>query len=350
MESIKASAQSLFQSSSPPQQHQAAVISEKGARFKVEQRPTPKPKEDEILVQVRSAALNPVDIAQRDFGFNTSQYPGVLGSDVGGVIAAVGSSVSHFMVGDRVTAFAPAFDNEGLADYGAFQEYVLCPASYSAKLPASMSFNEAAMFPMAVQTAMAGFYSIDILPGYKPAGEAVLVWGGSSSVGSTAVQIAKVMGFRVYATASPKHHDYVKSLGASRVFDYRASDVVGSIVGATKEDGVDLRIVYDAAGSLPQILDVLGQLKGGKVASAIPLKEDDPQKKGVEVKFVLAPTGAERTKWSTWVFNEWLEEKIGKEIVPSPKMEVVKGGLEALNSGLDRLKEGMSGTKLVVEL
>lgn len=358
MNSMKAKAETLLHGSQPPPStHRAAVISEQGARFKIENRSTPAPKTNELLLQVKAVALNPVDYAQRDFGFHTSKYPGVLGSDVGGIVVAVGPEVSHFKVGDRVTAFAPAFDTEGLADYGAFQEYVLLPAAYAAKIPDSLSFREAATMPMAVETTMAGWYSIGISKEHSVTAEekqGLLVWGGSSSVGTAAVQIAKDMGFVVYSTASTKHHDYVKSLGASKVFDYKDTDVVDQIVKAAKDDAIHLKTAYDAAGALQQIIDVLSASSstGGKIASAIPLKEDGPAARGIDVKFVIAPTDTkERSDWASYVFNKWLETKLADgAFVPSPKIEMIAGGLESINDGLDKLKQGVSGTKLVLDI
>lgn len=358
IDKVKAKAQTALSSSSTPQTHQAAILPEKGARLQVQSRPTPTPGATELLIQVKSVALNPVDYYQRDFGFNLTHYPGVLGSDVGGIVSAVGSSVSHFKSGDRVTAFAPAFDKGGHSDYGAFQEYVLVPAAYAAKVPDSMNFNEAAILPMAVETVMAGWYSIGMPTKYtvSPADKkAMLVWGGSSSVGSAAVQIAREMGYTVFATASEKHHQYIRSLGASHVFDYKDADVVSKIIQAAKDDGVALDTAYDAAGALQQILDILKAASpsgSGKVASAIPLKDDRPTADGIEVKFVMAPADkGEREKWAAWVFGEWLEQKLeNKNFVPSPRLEVFPGGLEAMNDGLDRLKAGVSATKLVIEI
>ena len=95
IDNIKSKVESLTQPSGAHQTHKAAILPSKGARFHIEGPPTLKPKDNEILVQVKSVALNPVDVAQREFDFHTSEYPGVLGSDVGGIVAAVGASVSR---------------------------------------------------------------------------------------------------------------------------------------------------------------------------------------------------------------------------------------------------------------
>jgi NADPH:quinone reductase-like Zn-dependent oxidoreductase len=135
----------------------------------------------------------------------------------------------------------------------------------------------------------------------------ILIWGGASSVGSVAIQIAKSLGFKVYATASSKHHVYLKSLGASDVFDYKDKKVVENIVNAVKKDGVSMNVGYDAVGSLKECMDILKALNPqGKstLASAPPLKEDDPKVEGVEAKFVANPTDAkERDDFYEFVFN-----------------------------------------------
>lgn len=210
---------------------------------------------------------------------------------------------------------------------------------------------------MAVETTMAGWYSIGMSKDHKVTAEqnqGLLVWGGSSSVGTAAVQIAKDLGFIVYATASTKHHEYVRSLRASRIFDYKDTDVVSQIVKAVKEDAVHLETAYNAAGALQQIADVLSACSstGGKIASAIPLKDDHRVAGGIDVNFVVAPTDTkERTEWTSYVSNEWLETRLASgAFKASPKIEVIAGGLEAINDGLDRLKQGVSGTKFVLDI
>lgn len=213
---------------------------------------------------------------------------------------------------------------------------------------------------MAVVTVWSGWYSIG-LPrdtAHKPADkQGMLVWGGASSVGSAAVQIAKSMGFTVYTAASEKHTEYLKGLGASRVFDYRGEGVVEKIVKAAKEDGVTVNWGYDSAGQTKECMEILKELKGegetAKLASAVPLKEETtPKLEGVEVKFVSAPADEkERDEHFHFAFGVWLKEKLEKGgFVPSPKAKVIDGGLESANKALDELKGGVSGMKLVLEV
>jgi NADPH:quinone reductase-like Zn-dependent oxidoreductase len=345
----------------PPSQHLAAILPSKGSPLQVTHRPTPSPGPNELLIEVKPIALNPIDYYQRDYGYPTiACYPSVLGSDIAGIVISTGSSVGSDppQPGTRVAAFAPCFFVQGAPDYGAFKMRVLVPAVNMVPLPQEMSFNEAALLPMAVLTGWSAFHSIGYARDTKyTAGDkqGLLVWGGASSIGSAMVQMATLMGFRVYATASPKHHEYLKTLGASKVFDYRDEDVVGKIVKAAREDGVTIQTGYDAAGQLQSCLDILKELKGegtAKLASAIPLSADSPKMEGVEVRFVQAPAGEEeRTEFFRFVFRVWLKERLEKgEFVPSPKIKVIGKGLESLQKGLDELKQGVSGVKLVVEL
>ncbi|KAK8152440.1 hypothetical protein BC567DRAFT_238930 [Phyllosticta citribraziliensis] len=238
------------------------------------------------------------------------------------------------------------------------QQRVIVPAANAVALPDSISFNEGALLPMSVATAWTGWYTIG-LPldtAFTPADkQGMLVWGGASSIGSAAVQIAKSMGFSVYTTASVKHHEYLKSLGATRVFDYNAAGVEQHIVTAAKEDGVTIRIGYDAVGQLQSCLDVLKESKGdgvAKLAEAVPMSEESPTVDGVVAKFIAASSDMdEREEQYRFIFNVWLQEKLASgQFVPSPKLRVIDGGLHSVNQALDTLKNGVSGEKLVLEI
>jgi NADPH:quinone reductase-like Zn-dependent oxidoreductase len=347
--------------SSTSGQHLAAISPAKGVPLEITHRPTPTPGPNELLIEVKAIALNPIDHYQRDFGMPPiTHYPAVLGSDIGGIVVSAGSSVTPDAPkpGTRVTALAPCFITQGLPDYGAFQKFVLVPAVNAAPIPDSLSFKEASVLPLAALTTWSGWYTIGLPRNTAFTAvdkKGLLVWGGASSVGSAAIQSAKLLGFTVYTTASEKHHEYLKSLGASRAFDYNSQDVVASIVKAATEDGLTFEYGYHAAG--PQVkesMEVLAGLKGdaavGRLASAVFAREGFPKLDGVEVKFVAAPK--DRDEHVKFVFWVWLKEKLEKgEFVPSPKIKIYEGGLEGLNKGLDDLSAGKaSGQKFVVEV
>ncbi|KAL8784765.1 MAG: hypothetical protein Q9195_008901 [Heterodermia aff. obscurata] len=332
--------------------HLAAILPSHGAPLTIQTRPTPTPGPNELLIEVTSIALNPIDIHMRDHGFMIASYPAVIGSDLAGTVLTPGP-----LAGTRVAAFAPTFLKRGSPDHGAFQQKVLVPAATVVPLPPHISFNEAALLPMSVQTAWAGWRCMGIPcdAGFKAGPrQGMLVWGGAGSVGSAAVQTAALLGFKVYATASAKHHAYLSSLGAKRVFDYRDEDVVERIVTAVREDQVALYLGYDAVGALGPCQEVLKRLNGDgtRLVTAVPLRDDSPRVEGVDTVFVAAPAGeAERMEFSRFVFGEWLKEKLASGAYrPSPGVRVVEGGLEGLNRGLDELRGGVSGVKLVVEV
>ena len=112
---------------------------------------------------------------------------------------------------------------------------------------------------------------------------------------------------------------------------------------------------FDGVGQLKECLEILNVFKGrgtAKLASAVPLEEDSPKMEGVEVKMVVAPMDEkERAEHFHFIFNVWLKDKLEKgEIVPSPHIKVVEGGLDSANKALDELREKVSGTKLVLEV
>ncbi|KAI4187867.1 MAG: hypothetical protein L6R41_002529 [Letrouitia leprolyta] len=339
--------------------HPAVILESKGSPLTIGNRPTPNPGPNDVLIEVKSIALNPIDNLMREAGLFIDSYPTVIGSDISGIIITTGSSATKYKPGTRVTAFAPTFFSHGAADNGAFQAKTLVPEALVSPLPESLTFNEGAILPMSVITAWSGLYTAG-LPLREPIYTAqdkkgILVWGGASSIGSGTVQIAKMLGFTVYATASAKHHSYIRSLGAKHVFDYKDNDVVEKLVKAIKDDGNTVQVAFDAAGQVRPCMDVLKEFKSGapsQVATAVPMHSGPPQEQGVEAKFILAPTEKEeQSKFFAFVFNEWLNGKLQKgEFKPSPGIELVDGGLEGLSKGLDVLKAGLSAKKVVLEL
>ncbi|KAJ5163924.1 uncharacterized protein N7500_005754 [Penicillium coprophilum] len=170
-------------------------------------------------------------------------YSAIIRSDTARIVIKLGSNFTTVPgPGIRVIAFASQFYQNGSPNHGSFQQYTLAQSEAVIPLPDGLSFEEGAVFLFVVLTALTAWITIGISldTKYTPADkQAVLIWGASSSLGTFAVQSAKTLGFTVYATASPKHHDLVKKIGANAVFDDRASVVVSQIVSDVKEDGVN---------------------------------------------------------------------------------------------------------------
>nr|XP_001396801.2 alcohol dehydrogenase [Aspergillus niger CBS 513.88] len=343
--------------------HLAALLPSKSSPFTLTTRPTPTPGPNELLIAVKSIALNPADTIMRDTGLFIPSYPTVLGFDLSGLVLEVGTNVPiHFRTGiTRVAAYSASVWKACDPDYGAFQERCLVPWQHVMPLPDEgvMSWNEAATLPVAVQVALNAWESVGVM---LRAGdtqnndktksqnvkkrEVLLVWGASSSVGSMGVQVARVLRDQpgssfaaVYATAGTANHEYIQSLGADRVFDYGDPSVVDEIVEAARKDGSVIRYCFLAVGDVRMCQGVLGAFVGfdgdekvkGKIASAPVIPADMKGADGVEVIFVVPSMDDE-----------------GKR--PSPELRVVGRGLQALNDGLDELGRGVSCTKLVVEI
>lgn len=335
--------------------NRAAVLKEAKAQITVEDRSIPQPEASELLVKNYAIATNPVDWKMRDSGYFIKSYPIILGSDIAGIVEAVGSGVTHFKKGDRVTGFADVLASSDSRN-GAFQQYTILKDCVAAKLPESMSLEEAAILPMAVATAGSGiFNSMDIpRPPTKQQG-AFIVWGASSSVGTAAVQIAKSLGYSVYAVCSPRNHAYIKQLGAKETFDYNDSSVVKNIIQALKADNQQDVVAFDAIsenGSAPQTAAVLEAFGGGKLCLTLPWPEDVKKPDSVEISAVFAAVVASDLKeFGKWLFGEWLEKSLAdKTYVPSPGIEKVDGGINGVQKALDLHSKGLSGKKLVLSL
>lgn len=184
---------------------------------------TPAPADNEVLIKLRAASVNPLDLYQMK-GLPWNRVPGlrkpkheVLGCDIAGQVEAVGKNVKQFRAGDDV------FGITGLAGSG-FAEYVCAPEEKLAAKPASMSFEDAAAIPIAACTALEGLRDKGrIRPGLK-----VLIEGASGGVGTFAVQIAKAFGAEVTAVCSTRNVDKMRTLGADQVVDYTQADFTRS--------------------------------------------------------------------------------------------------------------------------
>jgi NADPH:quinone reductase-like Zn-dependent oxidoreductase len=173
----------------------------------------PQPGAGEVLVRVKAAGVNPVDWRIRDGSLRylmELQFPVTPGCDVSGVVEKVGDG-DESLLGQDVFAF--------LGTAGAFAEYIVAHRQILAKKPASLDHVHAAAVPLAALTAWQALFD----QGQLTNGQRVLVHAAGGGVGGFAVQFASVRGAHVIATASRDKHDYVRSLGAREIIDYRAA-------------------------------------------------------------------------------------------------------------------------------
>lgn len=181
----------------------------------------PQPKADEVLVEVHASAVNAADwrlmraepfLVRFETGLFKPKRP-ILGADLAGRVVEIGQNVTRFKPGDEV------FGDLSDCGSGCFAEYVCAPAAILQLKPSNLTFEEAAALPMAGGTALQAWQT-----GAIQAGQSVLINGASGGVGSYLVQIAKAHGANVTAVCSSRKVEFVKSLGADHVIDYKKED------------------------------------------------------------------------------------------------------------------------------
>src|SRR6266571_4903615 len=234
----------------------AVVVHEYGGPevLKYEDVPRPEPKDDQLLVRVIAAGVNPVDGMIRSGMFakgGNGAFPMILGGDIAGVVEKVGSKITNFKAGDPVFAYVSLDNNGGYAQYALTTEHE------TASKPKSLTYVEAAAVPIVGLTAWQAVVDSAKLS----AGQTVLIHGGSGGVGSFAIQIAKAHGAKVIATASTANQDLLKQLGADVAIDYTK----------TKFEDVakDVDVVLDSVGkdTLARSYGVVK--KGGFIATLV---------------------------------------------------------------------------------
>ncbi|MBW3096325.1 NAD(P)H-quinone oxidoreductase [Pseudohoeflea coraliihabitans] len=198
-------------------------------------RPRPEPQEGEILVAVRAAGVNRPDCLQR-MGFyppppGVSDIPGL---EIAGVVEAVGAAVSEHKVGDAVCALVPG---------GGYADYCVADATNALPVPGGLTMNECAALPETFFTVWSNVFD----RGGLKADERLLVHGGTSGIGTTAIQLGKAFGATVFATAgSEEKCQAMRGLGADLAINYRDEDFVDVIGDATHGEGVD--VILDMVG------------------------------------------------------------------------------------------------------
>lgn len=248
--------------------NQAAWLMEaKQHPFTIAEAPMPIPGPHEIVVKTRAVAINPVDFAIQAFGMIIETYPHIIGYDAAGEIAAIGSQVTKFKVGDRVFGFADNYDTHK-ATNSAFQLYFASTEKAFVELPHSIPFTQGVVLPVCMFTAMAVLFMKDTLAlpfptiDAKPREEIVFVWGGSTSVGACAIQMLKGAGFEVATTASSHNEGFCKDLDVDYYFNRSDGDVVENVVqglSGKKVVGVCCAIIdEDSERKCGQIISRLG--------------------------------------------------------------------------------------------
>ncbi|PSN62264.1 GroES-like protein [Corynespora cassiicola Philippines] len=321
--------------------------------------PTISPTGDEVRVRVEWTASTPLDLHQNDGGLLV-KHPQVLGDGIAGTVVEVGPLAKRLRVGDGVFGFVWRESKEK-----AHQEFCTTNEWLLAKIPDGFAMAEAVTLPnnfVTVFHAVTTDLGIE-LPWPKPVGhvprradDAILIWGGSSSVGQFAIQILKCYGHaNILTTASKKHHQKLLALGAKAAFDYSAPDVVGEI---------------SQAGPVPFILDCIGSqkgsmaplsriaTKGAKVAVLLPVivrdssDDEDPIYSMDVAQAVAWDEGVDARGVRTHFYLEpdVMPTMLRERLVEPNRQRVIEGAtlLERAQAAMDALRrKEASGERLV---
>jgi NADPH:quinone reductase len=214
-------------------------------QLKAVKRPVPRPGDGEVLVRVAAAGVNRPDVMQRQGRYppppGASDLPGL---EIAGEIVALDPKVSGLSVGDRITALLPG---------GGYAEYAVAAAPLCLPVPNGISMVEAAAIPETFFTVWTNLFD----RGRLRAGETVLIHGGTSGIGTTAIQLAAAIGARVYATAgSDEKARACERLGAVRGINYRTEDFADVMRTETGGKGVDVTLDMVAAAYLARNMDI----------------------------------------------------------------------------------------------
>lgn len=291
----------------------AVVVHEYGGPevLKYENAPRPEPKENEVLVRVIAAGVNPVDALIRSgkyAKFFGTTLPLIPGYDIAGIVEKTGAKITKFKVGDAIYAY-PLWG-------GGYAEYAVVSEGEAAAKPKSLNFTEAAAVPLVSLTAWQALVDAAKLS----AGQTVLIHGGSGGVGSFAIQIAKARGAKVIATASTKNQDLLKELGADVAIDYTT----------TKFEDVakDVDVVLDSVGkdTLARSYGVLK--KGGFIATLVArLDQAELDKHGIHgASISVKPDASELAEITRLIDDKKIKVVVSKVF---PMTEAVKAQEQA---------------------
>lgn len=272
--------------------------------LKLEEVPRPEPTEQQVLIKVIAAGVNPVDAMIRSGKFG-GKLPVIPGYDVAGIVEKAGQKITKFKAGDAVYAYL------NIPQGGGYAEFVTATENRAALKPKSISFSEAAAVPVAALTAWQALVDEAKLS----AGQTVLIHGGSGGVGTFAIQISKARGAKVIATASTTNQDVLKQLGADVAIDYTKQKF--------EDVAKDVDVVLDSVGrdTLKRSYGVVK--KGGLIATIVSrLDQSELDKHGIRgASISVEPNSAELAE-----IAKMIDEKKIKVIVSQtfPLSEAVK--------------------------
>ncbi|KAH8552489.1 zinc-binding oxidoreductase CipB [Umbelopsis sp. PMI_123] len=373
----------------PPSNTAAWSLTQRAKPLQVQPAPYTPPSADQIVVKNRAVAINPVDYLLQEMGnlvFTWVKYPFIFGCDLAGEVVEVGSDASsRFKIGDHVLAVACGADQDrNNPAEAAFQNYTVVPADLAAKIPANLSYEYAAVIPLGLATAASGLFlknylglDLPTVPARPSTSKTLIVWGGSTSVGCNAIQLAVAAGYEVFSTASPRNFELLKKLGASQVFDYNEKTVAQDMISALKDKTLAGAIAI-GPNSVSLCIDILSKTKGSKFVTDVSGPGIGPSSSkvsglalipimahfiafsvtikvksmwtGVTTKFVYG-SDLKKNEVGPAIFRDFLPKALETgQYICAPDPEVIGHGLEHIQQGYDLLSKGVSAKKIVVTL
>ncbi|KAJ4410993.1 hypothetical protein N0V82_009097 [Gnomoniopsis sp. IMI 355080] len=340
-------------------QYQATAL---GGPFTLATVPKPIPGPGDLVVRTKAVGINPADVKMLYDGAMITSWPVVLGCESAGIVESVGEAVTEFQAGDEVFGFTTWV--MGRVESAAAQEFVVAPQNMFGRKPARLTMEEAAALPISVTwtaAAAAIVKGLGIpLPGLGNSElygndfpKSILVIGGSSGCGAHAVQLLRFAlgkSATIVATTSPQHHTSLQAIGASGcVPRARQGDV--KVLKAASPDGAGYDALIDCVGAVegqPQIFEALKE--GGRrmfaeiyTGAQIKVPGGVNHQSVYSVNIFDADGGEKSMAYLAALFDE------GKLQLPV-KIEVVGQGFDAIGKGIEKLRGGVSGTKLVASL
>ncbi|KAF9555139.1 GroES-like protein [Agrocybe pediades] len=316
------------------------------------------PGRGEILVKIHATSLNPVDwkIQKKELGMFEEKFPFILGTDIAGEVVKLGEGVLEFKVGDRVFCQG-RFENA----WSGFQQYALLAASATARIPESWTYEQAAALPVVLSAAYNAFYNVvphglGLTPPLTEEKEGVysrtpiVILGGASSVGQIALQLAKLSGFSpIITTASSKHADNLKRLGATDVLDRNLSGrelkaEIDKITG-----GKPIKYAFDSISSAAtQQVGVEILSPSGTLATVLPVVVDVPEDKNTVSTLGIFSHSPQHLGLLETLYHDKITGWLERGVIRSNEIEILPNGLLGIPDGMARMEaDQVSGRKLV---
>lgn len=333
----------------------AAFIPSAKAPLVVREVETYKPGPHDLLIKNEVIAINPLDSNIANLDLFQSTYPLLIGGSFGGTVVEVGSQVTGYQVGDKVATFIPRIPDP---EYAAYQRYALikdelairCQEGVDLSALTSMTGNLSTVTGM-----FSGSFGLErpSLNGQAPParGKKLLIYGGTSSLGSFSVQYLSQAGYAAVTTTSPRHSELVSKFGAQKVVDH-TQDTEAVTKQLIAEGPYDY--VIDCISTAPTVqitAAVLAAQGGGKINCLLPAFGPETLPDGVSREFNSWPMfleTEEKAELKRWTHETYLSEGLAKgKIIPLP-VKKISGGLNNINEAIELLWKGVSGVKLIV--